>query len=639
TSYDPILYDGYYFIEVDFACGLGASDPSLASVYSPVHPDRSAVWTPTSGQPYRGELFYINSLFPGAVLMRIPLAPASNLPLVVDKSVGVSVASMGDLVPFTVNVANPNASSTIYGVNAYDNLPRGLRYKPGSATLGGAPAEPAISPDGRLLSWTIGDMAAGARAEIRFLTYVVPEGGEGKRVNNANASGWQDAALTIPAGSNTADAGFAVNKGIFTDKAYIFGKVFIDENVNAVQDDNEEGVKGVKIYMEDGRYVVTGSEGKYHMDNVDPGSHVLKADETSLPAGTELTVVNNRNLGEPGSAFADVFPGDMFKANFRLARRPRDARAGAGTVGAVVRAGRTIDTIMSDPASGALTLKHGLVIKNNSDGPLYEVVYREASPYIPREGTVYMDGAPYSGVRAKDGAFALSFPLIEPGREVIFEFVSSLPDNNGAASGAITYGARPWGETTRRDVDAPVVFAGKGLDEYSIAVDFGGDGYSLSDDAKVSLDRISDALRKRDYRGITVSVNGHADEAAAADDPDLSYMRSKAVKDYLAGALLDMDRVTIGNEASDATGLDGSGAVARMPSGTPDAATYSDVPPDRGAGITIRPIVKGDSGGEMGPGGSLPAGKYRVTVSAAMLSTLGRLYDAEAFLSLPEGMS
>ena len=44
-----------------------------------------------------------------------------------------------------------------------------------------------------------------------------------------------------------------------------------------------QGVAGVRVYLEDGRYSVTDEEGKYHFEDVTPGAHVVQIDTVTIP--------------------------------------------------------------------------------------------------------------------------------------------------------------------------------------------------------------------------------------------------------------------------------------------------------------------------------------------------------------------
>jgi hypothetical protein len=72
------------------------------------------------------------------------------------------------------------------------------------------------------------------------------------------------------------------------DEGIIVGKVFDDQNENAVQDPGEHGVPGVKLATEEGVVVVTDPHGRYHIPAVKPGRHVVKIDGHTLPKGTKF---------------------------------------------------------------------------------------------------------------------------------------------------------------------------------------------------------------------------------------------------------------------------------------------------------------------------------------------------------------
>jgi hypothetical protein len=44
----------------------------------------------------------------------------------------------------------------------------------------------------------------------------------------------------------------------------------------------------VRVYLEDGRYSVTDEEGKYHFEDVEPGSHVVQMDTVTVPQTHQL---------------------------------------------------------------------------------------------------------------------------------------------------------------------------------------------------------------------------------------------------------------------------------------------------------------------------------------------------------------
>jgi hypothetical protein len=75
---------------------------------------------------------------------------------------------------------------------------------------------------------------------------------QGDGVNRAQATYSVAGTTTV---SNVATVKVRVTGGVFTDRGFILGKVYMDCNANGVQDKGEEGVAGVRLVLEDGTYV------------------------------------------------------------------------------------------------------------------------------------------------------------------------------------------------------------------------------------------------------------------------------------------------------------------------------------------------------------------------------------------------
>ena len=57
------------------------------------------------------------------------------------------------------------------------------------------------------------------------------------------------------------------------------------------------------VYLEDGRYSVTDEEGKYHFDDVMPGSHVVQIDTVTIP-DTHRTLECSDRVHNAGRAYS-----------------------------------------------------------------------------------------------------------------------------------------------------------------------------------------------------------------------------------------------------------------------------------------------------------------------------------------------
>ena len=117
--------------------------------------------------------------------------------------------------------------------------------------------------------------------------------------------------------------------GVFAEEAFVIGKVTLDCNRNGIQDEEagEIGIPGVRLYLEDGTFAITDSEGKYSFYGLRPLTHVLKLDLTTLPQGAVLGSAGHRNsvdeqaspavrTRQASTRFVDLKKGELHKANF-----------------------------------------------------------------------------------------------------------------------------------------------------------------------------------------------------------------------------------------------------------------------------------------------------------------------------------
>ncbi|MGB8338785.1 MAG: hypothetical protein WCE43_07935, partial [Burkholderiales bacterium] len=94
------------------------------------------------------------------------------------------------------------------------------------------------------------------------------------------------------------------------------GKVYVECNADRVQNTQELGIPGVRLYLQDGSYAITDVEGKYSFAGLNAKTHVILVDETTMPVGAKLKTLTNRNAGDPVSQFVDLKFGEMHRADF-----------------------------------------------------------------------------------------------------------------------------------------------------------------------------------------------------------------------------------------------------------------------------------------------------------------------------------
>jgi hypothetical protein len=119
-----------------------------------------------------------------------------------------------------------------------------------------------------------------------------------------------------PKCSNEAQAKVRITGGVFSSEACVTGMVYVDCNGNQVKDREELGIPGVRMYVEDGTFLISDSEGKYGYCGLSPKTHVLKVDQVTLPRGSRLISSSNRNAGDANSLFLDLKNGEMQRADF-----------------------------------------------------------------------------------------------------------------------------------------------------------------------------------------------------------------------------------------------------------------------------------------------------------------------------------
>ena len=261
-----------------------------------------------------GGLFDV-SLATGAVRLDIPMDAKPKDGLLIEKTVKRNLVELGDFVDYQVNISNGTLSN-LQNVFVSDRLPAGFYYVKGSARLSKDGASPPVfteiaDPIGeaRAIKFSVGDLDDGQVLKLAYRVRTGVGAMQGDGINRAQA-------IVGNTRSNVASVKVTVQPGVFSDKAFVIGKVYLDCNRNRSQDQDELGIPGVRLYMEDGTYVISDSEGKYSFYGVSTRTHVLKLDQTTMPHGSELIDLSNRNAGDPGSQFIDVKQGELRKANF-----------------------------------------------------------------------------------------------------------------------------------------------------------------------------------------------------------------------------------------------------------------------------------------------------------------------------------
>ncbi|MGL6159618.1 OmpA family protein [Microbulbifer sp.] len=287
------------------------------------------------GTPYqvvqgsRGEVF---SLAPGpALVVDIPADPSGE-GLLLQKSVSNGEASVGDFLQYRLQLRSLIAAEASEATIT-DVIPAGMRYRAGSLSLNGErQPDPVISADGRTLGIPVGSLAAGAELELRYVLEVVAGARPGDAVNSASATALNPGGGALS--SNLAQVAVRITEPLMSDRFTLVGRVF-GGDCNTPWEERD-GVAGVRLLLDDGTNVVTDADGRYHMEGLRPGSHVVQLDIGNLPAGWEPVscIDNTRFAGSAYSQFVDARGGSLWRADFQL--RPAEAGVRLHTEGAGV---------------------------------------------------------------------------------------------------------------------------------------------------------------------------------------------------------------------------------------------------------------------------------------------------------------
>ena len=237
---------------------------------------------------------------------------ATNALLSIVKTVNKSEAELGDTVVYTIAVTNIG-NGVVNKPQIIDTLPRGFRFENNSShATGGKISTPSGAP-GPVITYEIDTIAPGVTVTISYRVRLGVGSAQSDGINRAIAHCPYNSNLNC---SNEGRAKVKVSGGVFSTDACIAGMIFVDCNGNQIKDYDEIGIPGVRLYVEDGTFLISDVEGKYSYCGLSPKTHVIKVDQTTLPRGSRLISSSNRNVGDANSLFLDLKNGALQRADF-----------------------------------------------------------------------------------------------------------------------------------------------------------------------------------------------------------------------------------------------------------------------------------------------------------------------------------
>lgn len=310
----PLVAPGSYQLVINPPAGF--TFPSLLAPPSQP-PNRQIDVQGSYGKP-----FAVGGASNAPIRFDVPVDAAPTGTLFIQKTANKVTVELGDFVNYSIKLNNLGTAA-LPGTVVNDLLPAGFAYVAGTARLNGLPMPEPTRRSGSGLQFAVGSLSVSAGASAQTtLTYRVrvgagSQGGDGINTAQAASGGLL---------SNRSSVKVQLVGGVFSDKAYLIGKVYADCGRGSASDTAAPGIPGVRIYLEDGTYAVTDEEGKYSYYGLTPRTHVAKVDKTTLPAGASLQLLGNRNAFDAGSRFVDLSASELHKADFAIAECDADIR-------------------------------------------------------------------------------------------------------------------------------------------------------------------------------------------------------------------------------------------------------------------------------------------------------------------------
>ncbi len=226
--------------------------------------------------------------------------------------------SIGDVAYYEITVSNNSSSGTLDDIVVTDTLPEGFRFLRKSSVL---PAGVRILSDsGSVIVLRLDSLPAQNSVKMTIALLIGPGVRPGKTENRAWASALMPVTHTL-IHAGPAVAILEVDEGFTTPRGFVFGKVFVDENDNGVQDEGEPGVPDVIVRLDNGVSAVTDSSGKYTIPAVNPGVHGVWLDMSTIPPGLIPAPISFTSMEDGRSRIIKLPPSSSYKANFRLVRQ------------------------------------------------------------------------------------------------------------------------------------------------------------------------------------------------------------------------------------------------------------------------------------------------------------------------------
>ena len=260
----------------------------------------------------------------------LKIVPSNEVNLTVEKSEDIfnyiwieitadkSVVGVDDIIKYQIIIHN-DSNILVENLMLINYLPIGLKYQNGSCKLNNHKTDN-LYQKGNNLALNIGDIEPKSTFNLSIMGSVTTANIGGKISNSVSVS-----SDNIDGISNIAEVTVYIKEELMRSEGIIIGQVYDKAYKNRKKG---HGISNIKLYMEDGSYVVTDNHGMYHFEGLKTGRHIVQVDKNILPSGYKISECssNNHFLGRSFSQFIDIKGGDLKRADFCLEKTEKKQR-------------------------------------------------------------------------------------------------------------------------------------------------------------------------------------------------------------------------------------------------------------------------------------------------------------------------
>ncbi|MFK7892055.1 MAG: SdrD B-like domain-containing protein, partial [Granulosicoccus sp.] len=323
--------------------------------------------------------------------------------LAVDKVAVQTVVDIGQSVSYLVTVQN-SSDEDLEQVVVDDIVPFGFRYVDGTTRLANEPSADPVRAESGGLAFEVGTIAANESVVLSYSLRATAGALDGNGVNTAVATGFTSARQVTKSLPGRAKVRIQ-RSGVLSNKAALFGKVYVDQNCDGIQNNKEWPIGGVRLYLQDGTYAITDGDGQYSVYGLEPGLYVVKVDEYTVPEGLDLKLLTVEQAADPSSSFVNLTEGDWHKVDFAAScpkqnvqklfdeLKERNSSFDSGWYLQQAETFNTLDEQLTDNPQSRMSTADGDVSNGLLDGPQKDGVEGNSSSVQDRDDLANSVGA------------------------------------------------------------------------------------------------------------------------------------------------------------------------------------------------------------------------------------------------------